>query len=222
MADTRNNEMLREVTRRTLGRLRDGEIVTPERYGELFAEEESRLLEEGGELLRKELAEVHREVEEIRGDLYRDGTTLCRNRLWLYRRKLDDHQCFRDSGVMGGLRLGNYGSLREEYGETAVERVARIFADSVREYFPTRGISCEAVRYLDRECLLFFDGEDAERTGEEILEFARRIEAAPVRYLNRRLGIAVDAAVTEYAAGEPFHLAMDRIEEQLFRQGRGA
>jgi GGDEF domain-containing protein len=211
----REKELAGRATRRTLERLKGEEVVLPERYREVFEEEAERLraAEAPG------LLQLRRELERFGEEIYREELTDCRNRRWLYRRKLDDAQCFRERGVLAGLRIRGYATLRDEHGEVAAERVARLFAERIREFLLSGGMEGEMVRYLDHECLLFL-GEEWEGEAERLMEeLAARITAEPFRFRSRRLGVGIDTASTLHAKGEPFYLAMDRIEEIFFRKG---
>jgi len=210
-------EILRETTRRTWEELKGEAVVTPEHYQKVFGEIRQRLLSGEEGMIIREISDVKRDVEKIREDLYHEEMSLCLNRRWLYRRKLDERQCFPENGVLVGLRLRNYSGIREEYGEMAAERVVRLFADSMRRYFDGVDIEYQAVRYLDRECLLLFDGLEPDRVAGYIQEFIAEIESKPFRHRNRRFSVAIDSAATEYVKGEPFYLAMDRIEEIFFK-----
>jgi GGDEF domain-containing protein len=211
-------EMARLATRRTLERLKGEEVVSPERYREVFEEESQRLLA-GGSEEALELLRIRREMESFGEELYREELTDCRNRRWLYHRKLDGAQRFRERGVLAGLRIRGYATLRDEHGEVAAERVARLFAERIREFLLSVGMEGEMVRYFDHECLLFF-GEEWESEADRLLEeLAARITVEPFRFRSRRLGVGVDRASTLYAKGAPFYLALDRIEEIFFRKG---
>ena len=211
-------ELAGMATRRTLERLKGEEVVLPERYREIFEEETERLRAgEAGKV--PGFLRLRRELERFGEEIYHEELTDCRNRRWLYRRKLDGAQCFRERGVLVGLRIRGYAALRGEHGEVAAERVARLFAERIREFLLSGGMEGEMVRYLDHECLLLL-GEEWEGEAERLMgELAARITTEPFRFRSRRLGVGIDTASTLHAKGEPFYLAMDRIEEIFFRKG---
>ena len=126
-----------------------------------------------------------------------------------------------EEGVAALLRIRNYGRLAEEYGESLVFHLSKLFAEGLEDQLKSREIPVETVRYRENEYLLLAAGVLQEEMTVLTGELAAAIESRPFRLGRRTLRLGLERAVVGYARHEPLYLLMDRIEEQLFRQGRG-
>ncbi|MEJ2469456.1 MAG: hypothetical protein P8Y51_10450 [Campylobacterales bacterium] len=161
-----DDKHLADITDKTMRRLINEAVVMPSKYMETFTEEEQKSLR--GTPGQRTDDGTASEIDLLRSQLFSDDITRARNRLWLYKQKLNERQGFVDEGYLVSLRIPDYETIVSEYDSIIGNRVLTLACNYVIDYMTMHHIPVEVVRYTDGHFLLFLHGME-ENEVEELL-----------------------------------------------------
>lgn len=232
----RNEEILAKITDRAIKRLINEPVVMPSTYLETFIRERQSAAQPP-ETAEAQSVSAYRAVEDalfgsegkrdavlneldlLRAQLFSDDVTAAKNRLWLYKEKLDARQCFKEEGILAGIRITAFEAIASEYDAVVGDRLQNMVCDYVTGYFNLHHVSHEIARLSPGYFLLFTTGTDAPELGEHLANMQNGVGSYTFKHRNRLFGLAFDAVETGYSKREPFASVMDRLEEKRFSEG---
>lgn len=211
-----DEKRLTEVTERTMRRLINEAVVLPSKYQETFAEEEQKSLTSAAE--KADGDTVHREIDLLRTHLFSDDVTPAKNRLWLYKQKLNARQGFSDEGYLVSLRIPDYGTIVAEYDSIIGNRVLMLVCSYVIEFLKMQRVHFEIARYAEGDFLLFMHRIDEAEVESLLLNMQNGAANHTFKHRSRIFGLTFDAASIRYLENEPFATVMDQLEEKRFEK----
>ncbi|WP_345971268.1 hypothetical protein WCX72_05160 [Sulfurimonas sp. HSL1-6] len=210
-----DDKQLSEITDRTMRRLMNEAIVLPSKYRETFEEEQKRLdasrEAEGGDATR-------REIDLLRTHLFSDDITPAKNRLWLYKQKLNARQGFNDEGYLVSLRIQDYGTIVDEYDSIIGNRVLMLVCSYVIEFLKMQQVNFEIARYGGGDFLLFMHHIDEGGVDALLVNMQNGAANHTFKHRSRIFGLTFDAASIRYLENEPFATVMEQLEEKRFEK----
>lgn len=211
-----DDKHLSEITDKTMRRLINEDIVLPSKYEETFTEEEQKRL--GASPEQGAGDEMSREIDLLRSHLFSDDITPAKNRLWLYKQKLNGRQGFVDEGYLVSLRIPDYETIVNEYDIIIGNRVLILVCSYVIEYLKMHQINFEIARYAKGHFLLFLHGMEEAEVEELLVNMQNGAANHTFKHRSKIFGLTFDAAAIRYIRNEPFASVMDQLEEKRFEK----
>jgi hypothetical protein len=211
-----DDKYLAKITDNTMRRLINEEVVMPSKYMETFTEEEQKVRQErGGQRGGEGRAS---EIDLLRSQLFSDDITSAKNRLWLYKQKLNERQGFVDEGYLVSLRISDYETIVSEYDCIVGNRVLTMVCSYVIDYMTMHHIPFEIVRYTNGHFLLFVHGMEETEVDELLVNLQNGAANHTFKHRSRIFGITFSAAAIRYLRNEPFASVMEQLEEKRFEK----
>ena len=219
---------LADITDRTMTRLINEAVVLPARYLETFSEEEKGSLlqeQEGnrtgytaadGEALRHD--EPY-EIGLLRHQLFSDDITEAKNRLWVYKQKLNERQGFGDFGFVLSIKVAGYGEIVKEYDLNVGSKLLKMVSDYMIGYLKENHIAFEIARFSKEHFLVFVHDMDESAIEELVANMQKGMGNYTFKHRNRIFGLSIDAVAIQYVKNEPFASVMDQLEEKRLLSG---
>ncbi|MHC3994272.1 hypothetical protein ACXWTF_05540 [Thiomicrolovo sp. ZZH C-3] len=211
-----DDKHLSEITDRTMRRLMNEAVVLPSTYRETFMEEEQKSLEASREAGGGDA--VHREIDLLRGHLFSDDITPAKNRLWLYKQKLNARQGFVDEGCLVSLRIPDYETIVDAYDTVIGNRVQMLVCSYVIEYLKMQRVNFEIARYAGGDFLLFIHGMEEADVDLLLANMQNGAASHTFKHRSRVFGLTFDVVCIRYIENEPFASVMDQLEEKRFEK----
>jgi len=228
-----DDKTLAEITDRTMVRLVSEEIVLPSRYLETFTEEEKaseavtpgktdesyRTAERHLQGEEEEKASVRSEIGLLRHQLFSDDITEAKNRLWVYKQKLNERQGFNDFGYLVSIRVANYETIVEEYDANVGSRLLKMVSDYMIGYLKENHIAFEIARFSKEQFLVFLHDMGETDVEELVANMQKGMGHYSFKHRNRIFRLSMDAVAVQYIKNEPFASVMEQLEEKRFQSG---
>ncbi|UFS63566.1 hypothetical protein LOH54_05395 [Sulfurimonas sp. HSL-3221] len=211
-----DDKQLSEITDRTMRRLMNEAIVLPSKYRETFMEEEQKSLEASREAGNGDA--THREIDLLRTHLFSDDVTPAKNRLWLYKQKLNARQGFNDEGYLVSLRIQDYTTIVDEYDTVIGNRVLMLVCSYVIEFLKMQRVNFEIARYAEGDFLLFMHHIDESEVDALLVNMQNGAANHTFKHRSRIFGLTFDAVAIRYLENEPFATVMEQLEEKRFEK----
>jgi len=228
------DKKLAEITDRTMIKLINEDVVVPSRYLETFVQEEKGFRDSSDPRGPEECAEAYHAVEQslfgmtekgesvkseiglLRHQLFSDDITEAKNRLWLYKQKLNERQGFRDFGYVASVRVTEYRPIVSEYDVNVGNKLLKMVSDYIIGYLRENHIVFEIARYSKEHFLVFLHGMD-EREAEELMgNMQRGMANYTFKQRSRIFRLSMEAVTVQYIENEPFASVLDQLEEKRF------
>jgi GGDEF domain-containing protein len=225
-----DDKTLANITDRTMVRLVNEEVVLPSRYLETFAEEEKASATETGtdaaESYRaverslsgqdEEKASVRSELGLLRHQLFSDDITEAKNRLWVYKQKLNARQGFSDFGYLASVRVADYAAIVDEYDANVGSKLLKMVSDYMIGYLKENHIAFEIARFSKELFLLFMHGMDETEVDELMANMQKGMGHYSFKHRNRIFKLSIEAVAVQYIENEPFASVLEQLEEKRF------
>lgn len=161
-------------------------------------------------------AEIEREIDTLRRQLFSDDITAARNRLWLFENKLARGYACRDSGIIVSTVIPRYDIIVKEYGENVGHRLLKLSSDymmaSLREHFFTFDI----VRYHNDNFLFYLYETGMDAVLEQFANMQTSMATQNFKHRFKMFRLSFDYGALEYIENEPFASVLDQLDEKLF------
>ena len=118
---------------------------------------------------RIDLNELKTDMDLLRQQLYTDDITESKNRLWIFKQKLNNTETFNDFGFMVSIKISNYDSILKEYESNVANKLLKQVSNYIMHYMKDNHLSYEIVRYMEDNFLIFLYGLNEETVEEHIL-----------------------------------------------------
>jgi len=229
-----NDKKLAEITDRTMVKLINEDVVVPSRYLETFVQEERTSRESNEARAAAETPEAYRAVEQslfgekekgesfrneiglLRHQLFSDDITEAKNRLWVYKQKLNERQGFRDFGYVASILVADYRPIVSEYDVNVGNKLLKMVSDYIIGYLRESHIVFEIARYSKEHFLVFLHGMDEREAEELIANMQRGMANYTFKHRSRIFRLSMDAVTLQYIENEPFTSVLDQLEEKRF------
>lgn len=163
-----------------------------------------------------ELNEVKSDLQLLRRQLFSDDISKSKNRLWLYKEKLSDHETFNDFGFVVSINISDYEVIVKEYDTNVGNRLLKQVSDYMLGYMKEHHLKHEIVRYKDDNFLIFMHEQNEEEVEEHVVNMQKSMSNYKFKYRNRMFMLSFNFAVMQYIKNESFASVLDQLDAKLF------
>jgi len=163
-----------------------------------------------------ELNEVKSDLQLLRRQLFSDDISKSKNRLWVYKEKLSDHETFNDFGFVVSINISDYEVIVKEYDTNVGNRLLKQVSDYMLGYMKEHHLKHEIVRYKDDNFLIFMHDQNEEEVEEHVVNMQKSMSNYKFKYRNRMFMLSFNFAVMQYIKNESFASVLDQLDEKLF------
>lgn len=163
-----------------------------------------------------ELNDVKSDLQLLRRQLFSDDISKTKNRLWVYKEKLSDHETFNDFGFVVSINISDYEVIVKEYDANVGNRLLKQVSDYMIGYMKEHHLEHEIVRYKDDNFLIFMHGLNEEEVEEHVVNMQKSMSNYKFKYRNRMFMLSFNFAVMQYIENESFASVLDQLDEKLF------
>ena len=83
---------------------------------------------------RIDLNELKTDINLLRKQLYTDDITESKNRLWVFKQKLNNTETFNDFGFMVSVKISNYDAILKEYESNVTNKLLKQVSNYMMHY----------------------------------------------------------------------------------------
>jgi GGDEF domain-containing protein len=163
------------------------------------------------------LNEVQSEIILLRKQLFSDDISKTKNRLWIYKEKLNDNETFNDFGFVVSMKIADYDTIVKEYDDNVGNRLLKQVSDYMIGYMKEHHLKHEIVRYKDENFLIFFCGLNEEEVEDSMINMQKSMSNYKFKYRSRMFMLTFNFAVMQYIKNESFSSVLDQLDEKLFQ-----
>jgi GGDEF domain-containing protein len=164
-----------------------------------------------------ELNEVKSDLQLLRRQLFSDDISKTKNRLWVYKEKLSEHETFNDFGFVVSIKISDYEAIIKEYDANVGNRLLKQVSDYMIGYMKEHHLKHEIVRYKDDNFLIFLHELNEEEVEEHIVNMQKSMSNYKFKYRSRMFMLSFNFAVMQYIENESFPSVLDQLDEKLFQ-----
>ena len=163
-----------------------------------------------------EIHDMKSSLELFRRQLFSDDITKCKNRLWIYKNKLSDHDTFNDFGFLVSINILDYDAILKEYDSNVGNKLLKLVSDYMLEYMQENHLKFEIVRYSEDNFLIFIDKLNEEKIEEHIVNIQKSMSNYRFKHRHKVFNLTFYFAVMQYIKNESFTSVLDQLDEKLF------
>ena len=164
-------------------------------------------------------ASVRSEIGLLRHQLFSDDITEAKNRLWVYKQKLNERQGFNDFGYVVSIRVADYAMIIKEYDANVGSKLLKMVSDYMIGYLKENHIAFEIARFSKEQFLIFIHDMGEDEVEELIANMQKGMGHYAFKHRNRIFRLSMDAVAVQYIKNEPFASVMEQLEEKRFLSG---
>lgn len=163
-----------------------------------------------------ELNEIKSDILLLRKHLFSDDISKTKNRLWVFKQKLSDHETFNDFGFLVSIKISDYAKIVQEYDTNVGNRLLKQVSDYMLTYMKDNHLECDIVRYQEDNFLIFIYKLNEDEVEEHILNMKQGMSNYKFKYRSRMFQLSSYSAVMQYIKNESFASVLDQLDEKLF------
>ena len=80
------------------------------------------------------MPDLQSKMKLLKQNLFSDDITKSKNRLWIYKNKLSDHDTFNDFGFLVSIKISDYRRILNEYDSNVGNKLLKLVSDYMMEY----------------------------------------------------------------------------------------
>ena len=165
-----------------------------------------------------ELNTVKSDMLLLRELLFSDDITETKNRLWIFKHKLNHHETFNDFGFLVSIRISEYSAILKEYDANVGNKLLKLVSDFMTDYMKEHQLDYEIVRYTEDNFLIFMQGLNEDEVEEQIANMQKEMSNYTFKQRNKVFQLTFYSAVMQYIKNESFSSVLDQLDEKLFQQ----
>jgi len=161
----------------------------------------------------RDVADLRREMMEMKSKMYSDTLTGKHNRMWLNEQMLDDRECFMGSGCLAFIDLDKFKIINDEHGHVVGDKVLIYVANFLSNKFP----AADVIRYAGDEFLLLSDVQDPTAIDARLDNVLLEIEQKQIKSTNGELlEIGFSYGVICFDAGAGFREIVEQADSLMY------
>jgi len=160
--------------------------------------------------------EVQTEIALLRKQLFSDDISKTKNKLWIYKQKLNDNETFNDFGFVVSIKIADYEAIVREYDPNVGNRLLKQVSDYMIGYMKEHHLKHEIVRYKNENFLIFLCGLNKEEVEDNIVNMQKGMSNYKFKYRSSMFMLTFYFAVMQYVENESFSSVFDQLDEKLF------
>lgn len=240
----KKKDKLVKTTDKTMRRLINDDIITPSKYLETFAEEmkkidhthdndvhEEEIMINAEDLKNieqhlfttdkdyfKHVKEVKSDIMLLRKQIFSDDITEAKNRLWIFKHELSDHETFKRFGFLVSTKITDYREIVKEYDSNVGNRLLKQVSDYMVHYMKDNHLNYEIVRYMDDNFLIFMHSlKNEDEVEEHMVNMQKGMANYKFKHRNKIFRLTFYFAVMQYIKNESFSSVLDQLDDKLFQ-----
>jgi len=164
-----------------------------------------------------DLNELKTDMNLLRKQLFTDDITETRNRLWVFKQKLNNNETFNDFGFLVSIKISDYDSILKEYDSNVSNKLLKQASNYMMHYMNDNHLKYEIVRYMEDNFLIFMHDLNEEEAEEHILNMQNGMLNYKFKHRSRIFKLVCYSAVMQYIKNESFSSVLDQLDEKLFQ-----
>jgi len=152
----------------------------------------------------------------LRSQMFSDDITRTKNRLWVFKNKLTDHDTFNDFGFLVSIKISNYSTILKEYEANVANKLLKLVSDYMTEYMSEKHLKFELVRYYEDNFLIFIHELNEDEVEKLILNMQKGMANYKFKHRHKVFNLRFYYAVMQYIKNESFSSVLDQLDEKLF------
>lgn len=164
----------------------------------------------------RELNVLRSAVDTLRTQLFSDDISETKNRLWIFKEKLNKNETFKDCGFLISIKIVDYDKIVREYDSNIGNTLLKQVSDYMIGYLNQKHFHYEIVRYLRDNFLIFMHDMNENEVEEHISNLQNAMSNYSFKHRNRVFSLTFNTAEMPYIKNESFSFVLDQLDEKLF------
>ena len=164
-----------------------------------------------------EINAIKAEILLMHKQLFSDDISETKNRLWVFKHKLSDHETFNDFGFLVSIKISEYATIVKEYGSNVGNKLLKLVSDYMISYMEDNHLNYEIVRYTEDNFLIFMYGLNEEEVEEQVINMQKGMSNYTFKHRSKVFQLTCYSAVMQYIKNESFSSVLDQLDDQLFQ-----
>ena len=163
-----------------------------------------------------EIDELRSNLDRFSKQLFSDDITKCKNRLWIFKNKLSDHDTFNDFGFLVSIKIIDFELILKEYDSNVANKLLKLVSEFIIMYMKENFIQFDIVRYKRDNFLIFMQDLNEKKIQEHIVNIQRSMSNYNFKHRHKVFNLTFDYAIMQYVKNESFSSVLDQLDEKLF------
>ena len=164
-----------------------------------------------------EINDLKHDIRLLREQLFSDDITKAKNRLWVFKEKLNNNETFNDFGFLLSIKISDYEKIVGEYDSNVGNKLLKQVSNYMMRYMQNHQLKCGIVRYMDDNFLIFMDYMNEEKVKEHVRDMKNGMLNYKFKHRSRVFQLSCNSAVMQYIENESFSSVLDQLDEKLFQ-----
>jgi GGDEF domain-containing protein len=164
-----------------------------------------------------DLNELTTAINLLRKQLFADDITETKNRLWVFKQKLNNNETFNDFGFLVSIKISDYDGILKEYDSNVSNKLLKQVSNYMMHYMKEHHLKYEIVRYMEDNFLIFMHDLNEEEIEEHILNMQNGMSNYKFKHRSKIFQLICYSAVMQYIENESFSSVLDQLDEKLFQ-----
>jgi len=155
-------------------------------------------------------------MDTLRRQLFSDDISKSKNRLWIFKDKLNNNETFNDRGFLISIKISDFDRIVSEYDANIGNRLLKQVSDYMIGYLDQKHCHYEIVRYSEDNFLIFMHELNENEAEEHIRNMQNEMSNHSFKQRNRVFSLTFNAALTQYIENESFASVLGQLDDKLF------
>jgi len=166
---------------------------------------------------RTEINDLKHDMRLLREQLFSDDITKAKNRLWVFRQKLNNNETFNDFGFLVSIKISEYEKIVGEYDSNVGNKLLKQVSNYMMLYMQNHQLKCGIVRYMEDNFLIFMDNLSEEKVEEHLRDMQNGMSNYKFKHRSRIFQLRCNSAVMQYIENESFSSVLDQLDDKHFQ-----
>jgi len=149
--------------------------------------------------------------------LFSDDISKTKNRLWVFKHKLNNNETFNDFGFLVSIKISDYDKIVGEYDSNVGNKLLKQVSDYMIHYMKDEHLKYEIVRYMEDNFLIFMHNLNEEEVENHLINMQNGMSNYKFKHRSRMFQLICHSAVMQYIENESFTSVLDQLDEKLFQ-----
>jgi GGDEF domain-containing protein len=164
-----------------------------------------------------ELNAIKSDMLLLRRQLFSDDISETKNRLWVFKYKLSNHETFNDFGFLVSIKISEYEVIVKEYDSNVGNKLLKLVSDYMIGYMKDNHLNYEIVRYMEDNFLIFMYELNEDEVEEQVVNMQKGMSNYKFKHRSKVFRLRFCSAVMQYIKNESFSSVLDQLDDQLFQ-----
>ncbi|UPT78587.1 diguanylate cyclase [Sulfurovum sp. XGS-02] len=164
----------------------------------------------------KEMNVLRSAMDTLRTQLFSDDISKSKNRLWIFKEKLNNNEAFNDHGFLVSIKISDYDRIISEYDTNIGNRLLKQVSDYMIGYLNQKHCHYEIVRYSADNFLIFMHELNEDEVEKYISNMQNEMSNYDFKHHSRVFSLTFNTAVMQYMENESFSSVLGQLDEKLF------